>query len=190
MNDGVSPRLQRGALMGLALLLFSVAATGELSYLEVKRQLRNHSFIVIDDDGEQKILLLYDHGPTTIPARVEPIQSDDALVALAEKGGPLLVSRLAAALSDPSRRKRIVAIQLLGEMDSVEARMSLEPMLADPEIEVRLEVVEAIADTPGAEPLLELASSNDSGSVAATAREYLAERSTRYPATRIPREHQ
>jgi len=71
---------------------------------------------------------------------------------------------------------RLSAIRLLGELDIEEARMALESMLAHPDPPTRLEVVDAIADTDGAESLLRHATASDDPAVATTAAEYLAER--------------
>lgn len=102
-------------------------------------------------------------------------QRQEALLELVDSGSADSIVQLAAALHDPSRRVRLTAIRLLGEIDSVDARLALEPMLADPDIGLRLEVVEAIADTSGAAPLLRIAGENEVQIVAGTAREYLAE---------------
>ncbi len=177
MSERPKQRLRRGALSGLALLFCAAPVFGDASYLGLKRQLRDYSFIVIRDGKEQRILFLDDDVPASAATIPDVVRDEDTLVELAEAGGPFVVSELAAALDDPSRSVRVTAIQLLGAVDSIEARMALEPVLSSSDVELRLEVVEAIADTPGAEPLLELAGDNDSESVSATAHEYLADRS-------------
>ncbi len=176
MSSGLATRLQRGAAVGLALSL-SVPVLAESALDLIKRQHRQDSYIVIEQDGVYTIVFV----DTLEQALLVDEQGEDVelLYDAVDEDDPMMVSRLSQALRAESRDTRLAAVRLLGEIDSPDARAALESVLHNADAELRLEVVESIADTPGAEPLLRVASDDAAGPVAATARQYLAERQAR-----------
>ncbi|MDJ0698442.1 MAG: HEAT repeat domain-containing protein [Woeseiaceae bacterium] len=177
MSSGSTANLKRGAALGLALLLCASSVSAETTFDSIKRQHRQESFIVIEHDGGYRVLFLGGLEETRIVD--EQAVDVELLYDAVDQGDPLAVSRLSLALESPDRETRLAAIRLLGEIDSADARAALEAVLHQSDVELRLEVVEAIADTPGAEALLRTASEDGAGRVASAASEYLGERQAR-----------
>lgn len=185
MNKQATASQQRGALIGLALLLVVFSANAATSSQELRRQLRAYSYILIVENGEQRVIFLGkgpDRVTTDLTLRPSSAVSDriDLLHKLADEDSNDAISQLTAALSDPSPQVRLAAIRLLGERDSAEARMALETVLYQPDESLRREVVDAVADNDGAERLLVIAREDSAESVAEAARQYLEERYARH----------
>ncbi len=177
MSSESTANSQRGTALGLALLLCTAYVNAETTFETIKRQHRQASFIVIERDGAYRVMFLDSHEETS--TFKEEGLDVELLHAAVDQGDPLAVSRLSFALESPDRETQLTAVRLLGEIDSAAARAALETVLQQSDIELRIEVVEAIADTPGAEALLQTASDDSAESVASVASEYLAERQAR-----------
>ena len=174
MSSSTTARLQRGVALGLALLLCTAPVLSDSVFEQVKRQHRQQSFIVVEQDGAYRVLFLDSLGETTI---VDEQSIDiELLYEAVDREDPMVVARLVQALASPSRDTRLTAIRLLGEIDSADARAALESVFVSADEDMRLEAVDAIADAAGARRLLRIAALDKSYVIAETAREYLGER--------------
>ncbi len=174
MNNGLAGRLQRGVAFGLALFLFATPVPADSAFDRVKRQHKHESFIVVEWDGSHRVLFL--DGFRKRSAVIRKSTDPESLYDAVDQDDPLVITRLSHALGAPGRETRLTAIRLLGEIDAPDARAALETVLHQPDVELRIEVVESIADTPGAEMLLQIASADSAEPVATLASEYLNER--------------
>lgn len=179
MNSSMTLCLRRGAILGLALLVCVPALAQDNSRLlrELLRDtLRGQSYMIIETDGAVEVIILGDAADAARVQTIGPAEKEDALYELVDSDPMYAVGKLHLALDDPSRRVSTTAIRLLGEIDTTESRMVLEGLLTHPDAELRLEMVEAIADARGSGELLRKASEDTSTIVADAASEYLHER--------------
>lgn len=158
----VSRALRCGALCGLALLGSSSAIADETLREAIRQQLRNENYMLVEDRNGARLFVF----------SAESMSSIDYSLSENETAKALAMTRSADS------RTRVLGLTLLSGVDDPDVPDAALILLSDPEVAVREEAVQLLAEHPEVDiaSVIALAANDPSERVRLIAAELLEER--------------